>query len=333
MLIDYSFIECQNYEEHHRSGQASLSPDSGQVTRVFDVDYVNYKMFVIHALGYTIYSINGPLRTVPERHPIWPNFYACDASVEALGSPGLGNTIINAQGGGVATTGYWTRARVTLTYKPLDYFVPDTSIFDFSVAPLNHYCTRLYGYSTDMLTTESKLKYVSGTAERRTIVDDSHVIPIFTTEKVIIWRQIPTALGSTEIPNLAMVKDLEGKVNDRRFDGHEAGTMLFLGVESVPKPQIAHPFAGANSLIYDLHFKFSVIDKGLVSNPHIFPTNNPGMGEDAKAGHNHKYRTDSLEANKFELVTTDGLSMTTTAESVRCKFQAGDFRRLFALFE
>lgn len=269
----------QKYTEYEESGDFTVSADNASVTKIYQVDHAYRLNFANYLYGFSTYAneaggnyaIN---RILPEQHDEWINYYCRDMNGKTYAP--TGTTVV----GGV-TLGTWKMSRVTAVFAPRNFAVlADGAIGSITYTnpvdgnsytspnELNRYCTRAYHYVLQQLTTQGLMQFIS----RWKVVDgvNKQVNPALDTapgqmivylEKEITWYQVPArqvGYNMFEPPNRTTVERLGGCINSTTFDGHNPGTVVFVGYQ----PTLRMPNLSTGLYTWDITYRFLVQDHG-----------------------------------------------------------------------
>lgn len=268
-LGDFDYMELRD------SGKESYAPGSSTVNRVLMVRWDRRPRFLDDLIGWSYLQGTTIHRIIPDEHPQISNFFAIDAQVEGLGV--LGKEDHNAIS--------WTNAKVTATYKPVDYAIKADNEIGYE---LERYVTRAYGFSADYLTINGQMKFVTNPG---TVLSNPPGKVTGAMQLNYTWHEVPAKDANPfQPPNIKAIQNCLGKVNSVPFDtnagNYPAGTVLFVGVD----PKMTTPKLSGDVYYWEITFNFLVRNNGA------------GIGGET-AGHQYIYRVD---LGIWDLVTADG---------------------------
>lgn len=263
------------FKEQKESGKETYAHGNSSATRVFLCCWNCRAAFVDDVLGYAYLDGSNTLhRVLPDPHPDLYNFWAGDATIEGIGTVGVG---VN---GAIA----FPTAKVTVNYRPFPYrFLADA----FTGSEINRYVSRQYAFNADYLTVNGTMKFVTPVPPTVLTAPPGRITG--TMELTLTWHEVPgKATNPFEPPNIENVIDCYGRVNDSDFDGYDAGTVLFMGID----PQMSTPRLAGDNFYWTIAMKFLIRDNGA------------GIGGET-AGHQYLY---DVANARWDLVTSDGLT-------------------------
>jgi hypothetical protein len=207
------------YSEFKDSPTECFAAESTAFTRVFQVPWATRFNFVKALLGYTSGSPGNLQRIPPDRHPLCNWLWAREVQIQGIGQPGQDITVGLD---GTKTVINWTQARITATYRALDW-TPDPSI-------RWNYLTETFDITGELISPSNGVFIWATTPKDQVPEPPGIIFPGI--DYTMVHHQVPDASFN---PNLPFT--LVGSVNDKaitvgKLNALPIGCMLFLGAES-----------------------------------------------------------------------------------------------------
>lgn len=281
-----------DYSEQLNSGNVQAGSNASS-TRIFFIRDDVIPTFLDALLGYGQVSNAGAVqRVLPDPHPIFNNMFASEASVERVGLAGNSTQYPNK-------TARSTTAKVTATYRPVDYeVVADNG----SLTEQYRYVTRSMVPAGEYFTVDATgMRYcnnVNADGSKRSLSTPPGRFT-GTSELTLTWHQVPPApaLSFFVPPNLSAITACQGRVNSAVFDSAHynfpAGTVLFLACEPRMVANRVTTGAANYNYYYEIQMKFLYRNNGYSGL----------VGE--TAGHQFVWDQGNL---RYDLITNDGTS-------------------------
>ncbi len=328
-LIDWEYLPqntpetpdeytADQYSEQINSGNITSTPGGNSVTRTFFINHGVIPAFLDDLLGYAYVGNSGDVeRILPDKHPLYSNLFAQEASVEGVG---LNGTLQYNN-----STAKSLVAKVTAVYKSVDFEVmPD----DFDEPDeLYRFVSRTMKpageYFTVNATGMALVSNIGGDGKHKALAQPpSRITGVM--ELTYVWRFVPPNPASSPYlpPNLTSLKGCMGRIHvgSDNFDPDHFnapnGTVLFLACE----PRLVAPRVTTggvdNNIFWEIQMSFLYRDQGLV---------NRGTGPTAINEHaGHQFIWDAGK-QWWDLITTDG---TNTGGRL---YQTADLNTLFSI--
>lgn len=299
------------YSESTDGGDEDYSSQNGQAIRVFYTTWGERKLFIDYLLGWSVPVGKTLRRVLPDQHPDFPPLYAVDASSKGVGSAFVGTS------GAIA----FPLSKITATYRAVDYIVTD----DASIAgsELNRFCSRTYTYSSQYLSVQGYMQWVSRTESKTLTAPPGQIVGL--TEYNVVWHGVPGGQVPADVPLSGTISALAGCVNSKEFDGYPAGSVLFLGADPhMSKPQLTATVGLPGFYQWEMGYKFLIARDSVFFYPPL-----PTDPISEVAGHQYLYDTQ----NKiWDLITSDGMIGGVNANGTSTTlYQYDDLNKLFDL--
>ena len=282
-----------DYSEQLNSGNISAGSNAS-CTRIFFIKDEVIPSFLDALLGYgQVSNVGAVQRVLPDPHPVFNNMYASEATVERMGLNPLSVQYPNK-------TARSTTAKVTATYKPVDYeVVADTG----SIAEQYRFVSRSKLPAGEYFSIDATGMYYCNKVNP----DGKHVSLASppgritaSAEITMTWHAVPpnTATSPFIEPNCAAITNCLGRVNSVAFDpahyNYPAGTVLFMAAEPRMVANRVTTGAANYNYYYEITMKF------------LYRNNGPSAvvaGEYA----GHQFVWDQAN-RRYDLITTTGLT-------------------------